>query len=146
MTPETTSEIGFQIRGIRVASFTIHDEPDDPTLEVGFGLALQHYQVADGEDRTVEVNLSISVEEGQPPLVELKAACQYQLAGYQHWLSQLPENERQEGILPFGLAVTLNSISVSTTRGILFERLRGTNLQRHILPIIDPSAFQPLEE
>jgi hypothetical protein len=74
----------------------------------------------------------------------LNFECQYQLTGYREWLEVQPNGHRTPGILPSGFAITLNSITISTARGILFERLRGSKLQEIILPIINPSNFQTL--
>jgi len=40
-----------------------------------------------------------------------------------------------------GLTVVLIGISFSTMRGILLERCRGTVLEAHPLPIVDPKIF-----
>lgn len=39
------------------------------------------------------------------------------------------------------LLVTFISISISTTRGILHEKLKGTVYQNKFLPIVDPNTF-----
>lgn len=41
--------------------------------------------------------------------------------------------------------VTLNSISLSTMRGIIFSQLRGTSLEHFYMPIIDPKIFTQTE-
>jgi len=38
-----------------------------------------------------------------------------------------------------GLGNALASITYSTTRGILFARLKGTSLENFVLPVIDPN-------
>lgn len=43
--------------------------------------------------------------------------------------------------LPIPLIEILNSISISTTRGVMFSRFMGTYLGSAILPIIDPKAM-----
>ena len=40
--------------------------------------------------------------------------------------------------MPGALAEILNSISISTTRGVMYAAFRGTFLQHAILPIVDP--------
>lgn len=44
--------------------------------------------------------------------------------------------------LPEEFRVNLNSISISTTRGIMFTYLKGTYLHHAILPIVNPSSFK----
>lgn len=40
---------------------------------------------------------------------------------------------------------TLNSISVSTVRGVLSQLFRGTYLHNAILPVVDPKTFKPIQ-
>lgn len=40
-----------------------------------------------------------------------------------------------------GLGNALASITYSTTRGILFARLKGTSLENFVLPVIDPNKL-----
>lgn len=44
--------------------------------------------------------------------------------------------------LPEDFIITINSLSLSTSRGILFALFRGTVLHNAILPIINPSEFK----
>ncbi|WP_121811333.1 hypothetical protein [Mucilaginibacter kameinonensis] len=44
-------------------------------------------------------------------------------------------------VLPSDLQISANAISLSTSRGLLYSRLRGTALHNAILPLIDASAF-----
>ena len=141
---ENTAAIGFQIREIRVGSFTINEGPMNESSEIGFGIRVQHLFNSDLDEQIVQVELEAGYPAGESPVVILHVSCHYQLTGYQDWLHAQPEEHQTAGTLPGGLAMTLNSISISTTRGVLFERLRGTSLQSVILPIIDPSAFQPI--
>lgn len=46
--------------------------------------------------------------------------------------------------LPQDLADILNSISISTTRGLMFSTFKGTFLHNAFLPIIDPKQFSQL--
>ncbi len=52
-------------------------------------------------------------------------------------LFQVKENKEFE--INEKLEVSLVSITISTARGIVFEKTKGTPLNRFILPIIDPS-------
>jgi hypothetical protein len=44
--------------------------------------------------------------------------------------------------IPQALIEVLNSISISTTRGVMFSTFKGTFLHNAVLPIIDPRQFQ----
>jgi len=43
--------------------------------------------------------------------------------------------------LPSDSIVAINSISISTMRGIMFSTFKGTYLHNAFLPVIDPKAF-----
>jgi hypothetical protein len=143
MADESAVTIGFQIKEIRVSSFTINESLMNVDAEIGFGILLQHLFDSEHSEQIVQVEIEAGTLPEKAPMVVLHSACHYHLTGYQDWLQSQPEEHRIPGILPSGLATALNSISISTTRGVLFERLRGTSLQGVVLPIIDPSAFQP---
>ena len=46
---------------------------------------------------------------------------------------------------PQEFMVAINSISISTLRGIMFSLFRGTFLHKAVLPVVDPKSFT-LEE
>ncbi len=39
------------------------------------------------------------------------------------------------------IIIAMNSISISTLRGIMFSTLKGAYLRNAILPVIDPKSF-----
>lgn len=47
-------------------------------------------------------------------------------------------NEDSHFVLPKGLVVTLLSIALSTTRGVLMTKSEGNILSKEILPLVDP--------
>lgn len=50
--------------------------------------------------------------------------------------------ETKQVDLPKGFITTINSISLSTTRGIMYDQFRGTFLTGAILPILDPTILE----
>ncbi|MEX2596392.1 MAG: hypothetical protein WEC59_05615 [Salibacteraceae bacterium] len=51
------------------------------------------------------------------------------------------EGDEGKTSLPIQMVEVLNSVSVSTTRGIMYSRFMGTYLGKAFLPIIDPKAM-----
>jgi hypothetical protein len=43
--------------------------------------------------------------------------------------------------LPSDIIIAMNSISISTIRGIMFSTFKGTYLHNAFLPVIDPKSF-----
>lgn len=52
------------------------------------------------------------------------------------------KNKSNETVLPNSLIVTLNSISLSTTRGVMWTTFKGTMLHNALLPILDPKQIE----
>lgn len=46
--------------------------------------------------------------------------------------------------LPEELILLLNTVTIGTARGVLFSEFRGTFLNDATLPVMDPTAFQPV--
>lgn len=51
-------------------------------------------------------------------------------------------NESNETVIPNSLIVTLNSISLPTTRGVMWSTFKGTMLHNALLPILDPKQIE----
>ncbi|HVD97828.1 MAG TPA: hypothetical protein VNB90_06455 [Cytophagaceae bacterium] len=56
---------------------------------------------------------------------------------------EVKENSRS---VPPNISTLLNSISISTTRGVMFSTFKGTYLHNVVLPIVDPNAFISLSK
>jgi hypothetical protein len=52
------------------------------------------------------------------------------------------KNESNETVLPNSLIVTLNSISLSTTRGVMWATFKGTILHNALLPMLGPKQIE----
>ena len=52
------------------------------------------------------------------------------------------DKETKKANFPKQFITTLNSISLSTTRGIMYDQFRGTFLHGAILPILDPTFLE----
>jgi hypothetical protein len=50
-------------------------------------------------------------------------------------------NGATESVIPGSLIITLNSISLSTTRGVMWCTFKGTMLHNALLPMLDPKQI-----
>jgi hypothetical protein len=91
------------------------------------------------ENRLIIVVTTIEIihDNNEGCLGSLQASCIYEIENFE----DLIKKETEEIAIPESLSTTLNTISISTVRGIMFAQFRGTVLHNAILPIIDPSAF-----
>ena len=68
----------------------------------------------------------------------LVASCIYALGNFNEIITK---DEMGRHIIPKGLADTLNMISISTTRGIMFSTFKGTFLHNAIMPLVNPQQI-----
>lgn len=51
-------------------------------------------------------------------------------------------NDKNEPVISSNLIISLNSISLSTTRGVMWSTFKGTMLHNAVLPILDPKLIE----
>jgi hypothetical protein len=103
-------------------------------FEMGFNL----------EDKLVKADFKLEVStksEGENP-EEAKGSFHMVFVFQVENLEELAIPDKNYNIeLNGGLGNALASITYSTTRGILFARLKGTALENFVLPVIDPNKL-----
>lgn len=89
----------------------------------------------------VEVTASDEPEESQAK-TGITVSCFFEVKNLESKITM-----KEDGIIaiPSGLLQVLNSISISTTRGVMFSSFKGTHMHNAILPMLDPSRFKPRE-
>jgi hypothetical protein len=89
----------------------------------------------------VTPEIEIQQENKKTTLGTIKVACIF-------YVTNLDEFKVEEGdlvSLPNEIITMLNSISLSTTRGVMFSQFKGTFLHNAFLPIIDPKTFNSIK-
>jgi hypothetical protein len=71
-------------------------------------------------------------------LSRIKSSCIFSVSN----LDSYTDKKSKIVIVPEDFRVKLNSIAISTTRGIMFSFLKGTYLHNAILPIVDVHSFK----
>ncbi|RZK01776.1 MAG: hypothetical protein EOO46_19285 [Flavobacterium sp.] len=134
--PEKLSIIDFKLNKAQVDA-PEDFEPDnvdghkiDATLKLGFKL----------EEELVKCDLYIDVTTQSEELNVLEAKGTFLLSYIikVEGLSELTKLKGDVMDLHPDLAISLSSITYSTSRGVLITRLQGTPLQNMILPVVDP--------
>lgn len=139
MKEEKGIKIGFQIKGIELLDSCLN-APQQPLPNNGifqFDINLEHRLSVDNSIVIVVCTVSIYNESKDQLLGQLKASCIYLVENLTTYIN----TETQALQLPDHFISTLNSVSISTTRGLMFAFFRGTFLHNAVLPIIDPSTF-----
>lgn len=100
-----------------------------------FNINIEHLVIINENCIAVKPNVEIFTEKNDFILGKLSSSLIFEfenLAGY------VVDKEVK---LPSDIIVAINSISISTIRGIMFSTFKGTYLHNAFLPVIDPKAF-----
>jgi len=129
----------FRLSGLELSELTYTVKAnaltDSPTFN--FDLSIQH-KINTAENAVlVSPSVKITAEDKITELGFLKIICVFTIENLEDF-----RNSENQINLPEPIVVTLNSIALSTLRGVMFSEFRGTQLHNVILPIIDPKVFQ----
>ncbi|MBK9509857.1 MAG: hypothetical protein IPO04_10510 [Cytophagaceae bacterium] len=96
----------------------------------------------DIETKTISVTCSLKISDAADSIqfASLKAACIYELTDFLSYVKTAPVKIS----FPESFLQSINSVTLSTIRGIAFSYFKGTFLHNAILPIIDVSELQPM--
>jgi len=132
-------DLSFQIKGIELLDVKmIHQENPLPSQTIfNFNISLEHR--INPEKKLIAVIASIEIfhEDQKTLLGSIKASCLFNIAN----INDFAVEGSKEIKLPIEVLTTLNSISISTVRGIMFSQFKGTFLHNAHLPIVDPQGF-----
>lgn len=132
------NNIGFQIKGIELLN-TCLNEPQrvlSDNTSFQFDIKLEHRVNLENQLIIVVTTVAVNLEKEQL-LGQVTTSCIYQIDK----IYEFYNSEKKELKLPDDFIVMLNSISLSTTRGLMFSFFRGTYLHNAVLPIVDPNSF-----
>lgn len=137
---KNSKNISFQIRNIEILDMQVNlpdNEPKKHLKNLGFNISIQNKFNIDKELILSIPKIEIHSKIDNTLLGLIRINCVYHVKE----LSNLTE-DRSTPDLPDQLLLTINALSLSTTRGIMFTQLKGTFLQSVILPVIDPSTLK----
>nr|WP_294993838.1 hypothetical protein [uncultured Sediminibacterium sp.] len=136
----TLEEATFSFKGIELLRGSLHYPPQVNTQLTNFTYELAVENQIDSVQKLifVIVKIRISCSESKEPVGALDVSCIYEIINFPDVIKLNPDGKWS---VPKTLSDTLNSVSISTTRGVMFSTFKGTFLHNAILPIIDPSAL-----
>jgi hypothetical protein len=131
----------LQIRGIEIlnGSLNLPAKPHTPVTNFNFNINIESRADALNKLVFVIVHVSIKNDDHSAVLGALSVSCIFEIANFADLIKSDCEGKID---IPQHLIETLNSLSISTTRGVLFSTFKGTFLHGAVLPIIDPRQFQ----
>lgn len=127
--------ISFGLREIElIESKLAHPDkklPDDITFH--FNLDIEYRVFPDKERVLVLTKVRVSNEEDKEmELGKITTSCAFEIKELEKWV-----DDQERLVLPQDLKTTLNSVALSTTRGVLYSEYRGTFLDKALIPLID---------
>lgn len=139
MKDKDITTFSFQIKAIELLdySFVAPQQQQSGITTNQFDIKIEHRYNIEKNMVFVVCNISIYNELKNQLLGSLKSSCIYNVENLETYFEQNTKSLQ----LPDQLVITLNSISISTTRGLMFSQFRGTSLHNAVLPVIDPKSF-----
>jgi hypothetical protein len=134
---DISQNINFRLKNIEIAqsSLTAIDYalPDDVIFK--FNINIEHLVNIDQNLNVIKPTVAIFVEDEQSILANLSVNLVFEIEDLANYAIE------KEVKLPSDIIIAMNSISISTLRGIMISTFKGTYLHNAILPVIDPKSF-----
>lgn len=134
-------KVGFQLRSIELLKGSIEIPPQ---LDMGsenftFNITLEDRPDSQRNLIFVIVSVSILSEKQDRIMGSLSVSCIYEIEDF----NKVMETDANGQLaMQKQFADLVHSLSISTTRGVMFSTYKGTFLHNAILPIIDPRSLQ----
>lgn len=132
----------MKIDGIKVNKFSLNqiDDIDENAIpKTEFLTDFRFGVFPDSEKLSFKILIQILIPELENEQVaEIDVEVFFKILPFESVVTKLKENKFR---IPNSLMYNLATLSISTARGILFEKLKGTPLQNIILPLVDPAQL-----
>jgi hypothetical protein len=139
--PSPDPEFGIKIRGIELLNSSLN-RPEQAAKKLS--TFLYNVRIVQDIDRLkklvfIIVHVDIHSVEEKKDVGSLSVSHIYELANFEEFVTVLDEHNFK---LSEPLNDVLNSISISTTRGVMFSTFKGTFLHNAVLPIVNPKQLE----
>ncbi len=121
------------------SSIKLPANTNKPITDFNFNIGIESRIDAPNKLVFVIVHVEIKNDDQSIILGNLSVSCIFEIANFDNIINLEADGKIN---MPQELIETLNSISISTVRGVMFSTFRGTFLHNAILPIIDPKQFK----
>lgn len=129
----------YRLAGIELSGIHLYHEnkPERESKKYHFNINIEHK--VNIEKKVVFAITSVNVfhEDQETLLGSAKVACNFEVKN----LEKFTDNKNKTVDLPLEMRIALNSVSISTTRGVMYAKLSGTFLHKAHLPLINPEEF-----
>lgn len=139
MTEARTMTFKMKIDGIKIINFSQSNlelefnKENKPKIE--FQTDFQFAVFPEDSKLGCLLTIKVLLPELKEEFAELKAEFTFKIKPFNEIII---DNGKDKVDIPDALMHNLASISISSARGILYEKLRGTALQNEIFPLVNP--------
>lgn len=125
----------FQLRAIELHELAIHKvAPGFSANNFNFDINIETNVDSNQKIIIASTRVKINADDKKTELGRVICACVFSVSNFEEVVQMKAENTFE---LIEAFAETINSISISTTRGLMASELKGTILHYAFLPIID---------
>jgi hypothetical protein len=142
--PPISKDIEIQLKGIELLNIDQRLSTADTINIRNFNFNINIETKADAPNKLLFTinHIEILNENQSQVLGGISVSCIFELKNFDELIKIESEGKLT---LPPQLVDIINSISISTSRGVMFATFKGTPLHNAFLPIIDAKPFKPVE-
>jgi hypothetical protein len=131
----------LRIKAIEILDSELHHPkiPDFNPQKVSFAFNLESKVNAAIRCIFIVVNINVNSEDNKLLLAKMSVNFVFEIENFEEVIKE----KDQKFDIPEQIIHLLNTISVSTLRGIMYERFRGTFLHNFLIPIIHGRSLLP---
>ena len=133
--------IKFQIRAVDLLNSSLQLPKEEIIDQSNFNFNVNLEQKIDHNLKSFIVITTVDITSAKnitEKLGSISTACLYTIENF----DELIKADSKQPDISDDVLDILNSISISSTRGVMSQVFRGTFLHNAILPIVDPKAFK----
>ena len=134
-------DLTFKLKTVELLKHSLELPKEIPGPNYLFNFQINVESKVDIEKRFVIVitNVDVMDSEQEKRFGSISVSCVYEVINFE----EVIKVEGSQLNIPNPLVELLNSVSISTTRGVMFAVFRGTFLHQAVLPILDPKQIKP---
>jgi hypothetical protein len=133
--------IDMQIKAVELLNHSLTLPANSNTSITNYNFNVSIESRADPAKKLVFVIVHIDIETDNLSVLlgNLSVSCIFEIINFEDIIKVEADGKVN---IPQQLIETLNMISISTSRGVMFSTFKGTFLHNAVLPLIDPKQFQ----
>lgn len=130
--------ISYSLKGIELINIELNHPEITVPKDTSFNFEMHFEHRFNIEKKLIFVVFSANIMmDGKLKVGKIKISYTFTISNFTELVNDAKILE-----IPNEIAITLNSIAISTSRGILYSQLKGTFLHNVLLPLINPTDIK----